>query len=250
MLLKNGVKDKLEIIAYHGWGFSSDFWDVWKKSVPSSVKIKTADRGYFFEKKSPVFSSNNRSLKLLFLHSFGAHWCPAEQLMQADIVIIFNGFKTFHPEDKREKNKSRLLLNRMINRFEDKPQQVLADFLANSFYPENKDITFNRDWDNKLLINDLKRLGESDFNLKLLSKNGKNVQIFSLEGGKDKILRRSAGKAFTTLTDQKAVYHFVKEAGHALPVTHTQDCWSFINAMIPIFIHNEYNREKKATGSS
>jgi len=58
-------------------------------------------------------------------------------------------------------------------------------------------------------------------------------------------LFQNRGKGFTEFTEGNAVYHFIKEAGHCLPATHPQDCWSFINAMIPIFQHNGNYRKKR-----
>jgi hypothetical protein len=49
---------------------------------------------------------------------------------------------------------------------------------------------------------------------------------------------------FSASTKQKAV--FVHSYGlHGLPVTHYEECWSFISAMIPIFQHDGNYRRKR-----
>lgn len=236
----------LEIIAYHGWGLDSSFWKAWKDILPQNVLLKVADRGYFLEEKLPKFS-NDSMHKVLFLHSFGLHWCPKENIDQATCVVIFNGFKEFHPKDTADRKRSVKVLQRMIKQFDEKPKEVLKNFWENAFYPDKKKNIPKGKPDTDFLLKDLKRLSTSTFDLIHLKK-GK--PIISLDGGSDKILTHSRGKEFTESTDGNAVYHFIKQAGHGMPVTHYKDCWSFINAMIPIFQHNGNYRRKRNQQSS
>jgi pimeloyl-[acyl-carrier protein] methyl ester esterase len=238
---ETGNQLEIEIIAYHGWGFDSSFWKKWKEVLPEEVIFKTADRGYFLEEKRPKFSTDSTH-KVLFLHSFGLHWCPKENLQQANSIIIFNGFKEFHTGEGVDSKKSRMVLKKMITEFDKNPEKVLNKFWENAFYPEKKKIAPEERFDKKLMLIELKRLDTSEFDLKHL-KNGQ--PIISLDGGNDHILFQNRGRGFTEFTEGNAVYHFIKEAGHCLPATHTQDCWSFINAMIPIFKNNgNYRRNR------
>jgi pimeloyl-[acyl-carrier protein] methyl ester esterase len=238
---KTGNQPEIEIIAYHGWGFNSSFWNKWHDIVPDSVVLKTADRGYYLEEKRPCFSDDSTQ-KVVFLHSFGLHWCPKENIEEANCIVIFNGFKEFHSGEGVDTKKSKLILKKMISEFDKNPDKVLKKFLENAFHPEEPSKVPAKSFDKELMLSDLKNLDTSAFKLKHL-KNGK--PIISLDGGKDHILFQTRGKGFTDFTEGNAVYHFIKEAGHCLPVTHTQDCWSFINAMIPIFQNNGNYRRKR-----
>lgn len=233
----------LEIIAYHGWGFDSTFWKDWVLSLNKNIQFKPADRGYFLEEKRPRFSEESKH-RVLFLHSYGLHWCPHENIEQATCIVIFNGFIEFHPKKKQDRNRSVKVLQKMISEFNNNPEAVLNKFWKNSFFPaQDKETCIPKGKpDTELLLSDLKALNNSTFDLKQL-KNG--TPTMSLDGGSDRILTHNRGKKFTELTDGNAVYHFIKEAGHGLPVTHFRDCWSFINAMIPIFQHNGNYRRKK-----
>lgn len=48
----------IEVLAYHGWGFDSNFWKNWETIIPPSIRWMNADRGYFGEEKVPEFSDN------------------------------------------------------------------------------------------------------------------------------------------------------------------------------------------------
>lgn len=231
----------MEIIACHGWGFDSGFWKNWQGILPDDVTFKAADRGYFLGEKRPKFS-NEPGQKVLFLHSYGVHWCPQNIIDEATCIVIFNGFKRFHPSDKKDEKLSTRILDAMISKFDEHPKEVLTKFWERVFYPANKNNLPGFKFDAPLLLRDLKKLHTSTFEIQRL-KNGS--PIISLDGGNDKILQTPRGKTFTEFTEGNAVYHFIKEAGHALPATHSQDCWSFISAMIPIFQHNgNYRRTK------
>jgi hypothetical protein len=39
----------IEILAYHGWGMTHDFWKKWPEILPDHVTFKASDRGYFHE---------------------------------------------------------------------------------------------------------------------------------------------------------------------------------------------------------
>ena len=238
---KTGNQLEIEIIGYHGWGFNSSFWNRWESILPENVILKTADRGYYLEEKRPRFS-NEDTQKVLFLHSFGLHWCPKESIDEASCIVIFNGFKEFHTGEGVDTKKSRMVLKKMISEFEKNPDKVLKKFMENAFHPEKPKKLPTKRYDKDLMLSDLKKLDTSTFDLKHL-KNGK--PIISLDGGNDHILYQNRGKGFTEFTEGNAVYHFIKEAGHCLPVTHPQDCWSFISAMIPIFQRNGNYRRKK-----
>ncbi len=234
-----GKQLNLDILAFHGWGFNSSFWKDWKKLLPKRVRFDAADRGYFFREKYPEFLGDS-SHKVLFLHSFGLHWCPQNLLEEATCIVIFNSFKNFHAgDDKRSKQ----ILKSMLSEFEQHPKKVLEKFWQNAFYPNKEKNLPGFKFDKQLLLNDLKKLDTSEIDTDQLI-NGK--PIISLDGGNDRIVTTNQGKSFTELTEGNAVYHFIKEAGHALPSTHSKDCWSFISAMIPIFQNNGNYRRKRS----
>ena len=103
----------IEIHAYHGWGFNGKFWDSLKAEFPTSILFKAANRGYFEEPYEPVFSSES-SIKIIFTHSYGLHWCPKEKIGSCDYLVIFNGFNEFLSEDRFERKKELKVLNKML----------------------------------------------------------------------------------------------------------------------------------------
>lgn len=222
------MESKIEILAFHGWGFDSTFWNPWKEVLPNDILLKPADRGYFGGEFKPEFSENAHN-KILFLHSFGVHWCPIELFLKADFIIIFNGFNSFHPLDRREKSKSKKVLSLMVKQFKTNPKMVLNAFHKNCFYPSTHS-QHELNWMNTTrLKTDLASLHKT--RLKFPKEFSTDWVI--LDASKDKIVPGSRGEELSVPGSTN--YCNFEEFGHALPVVNILDCWSYLCTVIPIF---------------
>lgn len=223
-----------EVIAYHGWGFDASCWEGWSRLFGEKVMFQRFERGYFSPvKKLPIFSDQNRP-NIIFAHSFGLHHCPPEQIRQADLLVIFGGFLYFHPRTAQFKRRSRMALNQMINRLESNPGAVLKEFYKNTFYPQRPWKLPKGEPDQQKLLNDLQALNTHEISPELLKSVNK---MCILHGFEDTIVPRTKGRELYDVFQDCAKYLEVKNAGHALPFTHSEQCWQFIEPEIKELIY-------------
>ncbi len=219
----------VEVHAYHGWGFNGYFWDKLKSKLPKHVFLKPADRGYFGGEFHPEFDTEAAS-KVLFLHSFGVHWCPIEKMEQADTIVIFNGFDAFHPLANPDKSRSKKVLKGMESSFKKDPDQVLKAFYKNCFGKTEFEIP-DLSWKNRsLLAKDLSALHKTK--LKLNKKTIANWIIIDSE--KDRIVPGARGVDLLALTGSDK-YFKVEGEPHALPVSNPEECLMILSKALPIF---------------
>lgn len=229
----------IEIIAFHGWAFDAGFWESFTKHLPINTEFKPANRGYFGEAVLPQFE-RGQNYKILLSHSFGLSWIPESYFQKADLLVLFNSFIQFHPMDPNAAKASRRVLQMMIKGYEHSPESVLNQFWKNTYEPAHVGYHPVETPEHDLLLSDLKRLEEWNFEEALIDRE---LPLISLDSGKDAILQTPRGKGFTKFTENNSSYHLIQEAGHALPATRPLDCWSYINAMIPIFGGDGNNRK-------
>ncbi|MDX1585097.1 MAG: alpha/beta hydrolase [Balneolaceae bacterium] len=216
---------KAEVIAFHGWGFDASCWDGWNRLLGNEVTLHRAERGYFGDaRKTPIFSSKEMP-KIIMAHSFGLHCCSPSLIREADMIVIFGGFIQFHPVAAQYKRRSRLVLNQMMNRVQGSPEKVLSDFYENSFHPNNPWEIPDGSYDTGHLLEDLERLDASVLEIAHLKSVDK---ICILHGFDDAIVPRRKGRELYDTFQKQARYLEVKRAGHALPFTHSEQCWKFI----------------------
>ena len=219
----------VEVHAYHGWGMNGDFWTPLKSVLPDHVFLKPANRGYFGGEFEPEFSEEVES-KVVFLHSFGVHWCPIEKLENADTIVILNGFDSFHPLSNPAKSRSKKILKGMQAGFKAQPDNVLAAFYKNCFGASEFEIP-DLSWKNRsLLAKDLAALHKTK--LKLNKRTIANwVIIDSLE---DRIVPGARGVELVTLTGSDK-YYSVEGANHAFPASNPEECLMILSKALPIF---------------
>lgn len=220
-----------EIIAFHGWGLSRDFWSPWKNLVTDNVTFMCADRGYFDRPYSVEFNtgSNNR---IVLAHSFGLLWCPPELILEADHLVIMSGFLHFHPEKQPGLKRSRLMLQQMMARFVQEPDEVLIKFYKNMFYPDDSVLEPPGQFNEELLLEDLSRMNTKRINIEQFHKL-RSITI--LHGEKDKIVPNEKGREFYHNMPVRCQYFEIKYAGHALPYTHMWECLKFLEPVITDF---------------
>lgn len=222
------MEELIEVHAYHGWGFDALFWASLKEKMPDNILIKAADRGYFGGTFQPEYSETSTK-KILFLHSYGLHWCPREEFEQADHIVVFNGFPTFHPKEWSSKNRSKKILRAMISQFRKEPGQVLTSFYKNCSYPE-KPSAKNLNWvNNSRLLADLVQMNKSKFKVPQTK-----AQWILIDSEKDRIIPGMRGSELNELLPE-SMYKTFETAGHGLPLLNPADCWSYLCEVIPIF---------------
>lgn len=221
---------KAEAIAFHGWGFDASCWKEWEKLLArENISLKCSERGYFGASRIvPVFR-DQKNIKIIITHSFGLHLCDDQHLNRADIIIVFGGFLQFHPVAAQYRRRSKQLLQHMMNRLKEHPRNVIEEFYANTFSPHQPPNLPENPSNSELLIQDLKQLSVGEAGLRKMKKADK---ICILHGFNDRIVPRAKGRQLYKLLRGKASYFEVKDAGHALPFTHVDQCWQFIKPEI------------------
>ncbi len=232
------MEKKVEILAYHGWGINADFWNNFSSVIPDEIPLKPANRGYFGKPFYPRFDADTK-FRVVFTHSYGLHWSNSAVLSKADLLVIFNGFGDFHPENKNLNSISKKGLETMIKGFEADPEQVLNSFYKNCFHPSEFKSEIPSDLNKELMLEDLKRLRNTRFPLIDLDFGSTMVAIDSAE---DKILLDPRGENMLEGHYNKKFVKIFENEGHALPFINPKDCWSYLCSIIPIFERYENNR--------
>lgn len=225
---------RAEVLAYHGWGFDHSCWQGWQTWLEEQACcLKAADRGYFGASKLVNFTSD---IKILFVHSYGLHWCPVEQFNQADVLVIFSSFCAFHPEQPPSlKKRSQTTIQQMLGQLSSDetsdstrdPRLMLQKFQTRSYHPVAWHGPIPELLNIEKLRQDLQQLNRAAIDLALL----RSVpQVVILHGSADRIVSPAKGKALAA--QLKCPYFEIPAAGHALPFTHTAHCQAILQAIL------------------
>ncbi|GAB5408777.1 MAG: hypothetical protein BalsKO_11420 [Balneolaceae bacterium] len=224
------MEREIEVHAYHGWGCDAQFWDPIKSVLSDHILFKRADKGYFGGEFIPEFDENSK-VKVLFLHSYGVHWCPSEKKEKADIIIILNGFNSFHPLENPAKSRSKKILKGMVNQFKKDPKTVLEAFFANCFGSFGKILEPDLDWINRsLLLKDLSLLHKTRLKLS----NETKADWLVIDSEKDRIVPGSRGQELLAYLGADK-YNKFEDGVHAFPATNPVECIEIITEAFPIF---------------
>lgn len=232
------MEKKVEILAYHGWGADASFWNKIEAVIPDSIVLKPANRGYFGNPFYPRFDADTK-VRVVFTHSYGLQWCNSAVLSKADVLVIFNGFGGFHPEDQPLRSISEKGLEGMINGFEKAPENTLESFYRNCFKPAKFNIDLPPELNEKILLSDLKQLRNTRFPLIDLDFGATMV---ALDGAEDKVLLTPRGESIIASHYGPKFVNVFENEGHALPFINPANCWSYLCSIIPIFERHENNR--------
>lgn len=222
----------IEAIAYHGWGFDAGLWQPWAAALEAAgIELQRFDRGYFGSPHQPCFSQNP-SRKVILAHSYGLHICPAEQMHQADLVLVFSGFSSFHPLSGRSRDRSKSILQIMIQQFEKTPILVLQNFYKKCFSPVEIDPVWRETSESfqahearlnsALLLQDLKML---DWSIQNLDNLPQTAHAIAFHGQSDCIVPFPDTPEQATHLLAKAEFVSIPDAGHLLHLTHFERCW-------------------------
>jgi len=215
-------------IAFHGWGFNDKYWQLWADYLTEYGYFETYDRGYFNNPKEVEILTDPAST-ILITHSFGLHWIDESLFTQADLLIILGGFLYFHPYAAQYRRRSRLILQEMINEFEINPEQVLHDFYENCYAPQDPPQDNMGEINHQLLLDDLRYLQNAEQDVQSLKKADK---VCIIHGSDDYIVPNKKGRQLYTQMQGQAQYFEIKNAGHALPYTHYEQCLEFVTPEI------------------
>lgn len=221
---------KIEICTFHGWALSADIWLPWENHLPSDIYWKHADKGYFGNRADVSFS-RGVDKKILLVHSYGLHWCPPALLKETDHLVILSSFLSFHPEEPEKFKRSKLLLQKMMSRFVEKPYEVLYDFHQNVYSPDACKPEFPDSLDHDLLLNDLDLLGESQISPNLLHQI---PGITIIHGSSDKIVSKRKGRELYTVFNRRSQYLEIKGSGHAAGFIHARKSSMFMSPALEI----------------
>lgn len=226
-----------QIIAYHGWGFDAACWNRWALELAQQgYRLQPFDRGYFGNTAHPEFEQGNFT-KLILTHSYGLHLCPIDQLQQAEALVIFGGFRDFHPEQASLRRRSQQILHQMIQQFEQNPSLVLANFRTKCYHPDSSEAiasetiaseTMPERLNVDRLLADLIALNHATIDLAVLQTL---PQIVILHGAQDRIVSSAKGQDLATRLPNSR-YFEIETAGHALPFTHPELCWSILQPIL------------------
>ncbi len=220
---------QVEVHAYHGWGFNSNFWNSLKSQLPNHIILKAADRGYFGEEYIPVFD-NHSTLKVLFLHSFGLHWCTQETINKADIIVVFNSFDSFLPLENPSRTRSKKVLDGMVSQFKRAPQKVLNAFYTNCSSIIGSEYSNHKLINRSLLLSDLIALNKTQ----LVPQKNLHTNWLIIDSDKDRIVPGNRGKEIMKLVPTH-IYKIVKDGVHAYPSVNPLDCIKILSEAFPIF---------------
>jgi pimeloyl-[acyl-carrier protein] methyl ester esterase len=216
----------IEVIAYHGWGFGAGCWGDWLPRFASlGGSLRCADRGYFGAPQSWAFGPD--SYKILLTHSYGLHWCPAEQRAAADLVICLAGFEAFHPAEELDRRRSQRRVSRMIAKFATDPEAVLTEFWGNcdggaGLQSVPKPCFDQANW--ALLDRDLRDLDRCQLSV------GLRPGSIIIHGQSDRIAPLSQGRA---LADRSPQSTWIEQDGsHCFPFADPDRTWRAIEPIL------------------
>lgn len=223
--------NKYHIIAYHGWGFDQSIWKPMQSELPDHARLDLADRGYFSDPVDPEWEekSDSETENLLMVHSYGLHWCRDKIIANTDHLVILGGYLNFHPSDKKEYQRSKIVLREMLAQFVDSPEIVLEKFYEKVFYPVKPQMKVTDRLNHDRLLADLSDLDRDNRN---------NARIFDvntitiIHGAEDQIVSNKLAREMYTKLRLRSRYFEIKEGGHALPFTHSSKIFEILNSLL------------------
>lgn len=219
------------ILAYHAWGFDRSFWDDLRACFRAAdgYRFESADRGYFNGIEADNLQFEPSLKKVLFVHSFGLHWCSDEVLEKADHLVIFNGYLNFHPLNPEQYKRSRHNLREMHARFVKSPGSVIDHYYRNTFHPQKTGKRTPDNINHDLLLSDLIKI---DNDSQPVHRVHSLKEITILHGSKDLVVHKQNARQMYQSLRYRSRYFEILNAGHALPVTHAEKCFEIAAPLI------------------
>ena len=200
----------------HGWAFDASIWQGLAALLPGTASY--ADRSYFGGLGDPA----PQEPAVWITHSLGTMLTLADIPAQCHALVAIAGFDRFCAGEDAAGVAPRVL-DRMLNRFESAPQQVVADFRAQCGFDEPFGPI-----DGDMLRADLAMLRSLDCRAEAAALS---IPVLSLHGATDQIL--PAAMREQTLYGVPHIRHLQHPtAGHLLPVEYPDWCAAQITTFI------------------
>jgi pimeloyl-[acyl-carrier protein] methyl ester esterase len=205
----------VKLVFVHGWGFGSTIW--------AGLSDGFADRAFF---ERGYFGAPAEALPegefVAVTHSFGTMRVLEAIPPGCRGIVAVNGFDRF-AAGKGFPGVAPRVLDRMIARFGDQPERVVAEFLRRCGCE-----TFFGEFDRHLLLEDLHMLRDGDFREQAA---GCGLPILSLQGGQDPILPEAmrASVFAGAVSCERLTF---ENGGHLLPLEETASCAQAISAFM------------------
>ena len=200
-----------QVITQHGWGLDQSFWDSYKIEFQKNRWYwQDNERGYFSKNinQSKWIKNNlNDQIKLVLCHSLGLHLIQRNTLREATHIVFINSFNNFLPSSKKRNliYKSLQIMEKKI--MANETEVVLKEFIQRSFFPNDININFQKTFyknlkniNNKLLLNDLKKLYCDSNPLGYIKKN---CIVIIINSKKDLILNEDSSNNFIELLNKQ-----------------------------------------------
>ncbi len=224
------MSDKqIQLIAYHGWGMDATFWKPLFELFDANISATASDRGYFSDAKNETFDKKTSGKKVVLTHSLGLHWCDDDVLNKADHLIVLGGFLNFHPADKKENRKSKLILREMLSQFVESPEKVLQQFYENASSPSKNSLSIPENLNHDMLLGDLTLFMEDHFRQQRLFEL---PEITIIHGSQDRIVSHHQAREMYHALRYSSQYFELKNAGHLFPIYSKETCHEFIKSVL------------------
>jgi len=214
----------VEIIAFHGWGFDSDMWKPFRDRLPSAVSFKTTDSGYFGNEQKATFNAGAKT-PVLISHSYGLHKVPEQLFLEAEYIVVINGFRSFSVQNG---NRDRVI-DRMIRAFKRDPRSTLMEFYRNCGI-RKEEVMPLESMQSKPLLHDLEKMKSSVFEV---PKSMCGSWIF-IDSTDDRIIPGARGYELHKLVAHSE-HKFIESNDHVIPFTKSEECIRILYESIPIF---------------
>ena len=196
----------------HGWGFEESFWLPVSKILEGKKNITAINfiSLNFFEsdKRNSITKCNNN---IFITHSYGLNWF-LDRKVNCYALVNFFAAPSFVKFQKNSK-KSKIMLDLMIKKLKDSPNEVLNKFYENCGL-ENSFKTGVGKINKDKLVNALKNLKDNSYLEEFLRIKKKTLNVFA---ERDKIFDVSLSK-LKKFMGSDFDYVLIDSQSHAFPV--------------------------------
>lgn len=223
---------KVEIIAYHGWGMTADFWDEWDSLLGEQVIFKKNDRGYFHKPVSQHFSEPD-SIKVLFVQGFGIHMVSQSDWRMADFIVLFSTFR--HLKDIIAVGKNPEHIITALKREIKKRPEYTIDLFWEELFKADQDFRKGENYviENKELLTDDLDVYHANIVIKPTIKKG--AKVILLETEMENITNYPQDRAMKDLFGKLDLYKRFELVGHGFPFYNADVCFDYLSEHLKIF---------------
>ena len=225
-------KRKVEIIAYHGWGMTADFWDEWDHLFDNHVIFKKNDRGYFHKPVNEHFS-DPESIKVVFVQGFGIHMVSKRDWQLAHFIVLFSTFRHLKDIIAIGKNPDHVI-STLQKQIKDRPEYTL-DLFWDELFSADKDFRNGENYrinNEQLLVDDLDVYHDDIVTKPEIRKTAK---VILLETETENITNYPQHITMKELFGRLDLYKRFELIGHGFPFYNADVCYKYLSEHVKIF---------------